>query len=75
MTKFQTGFFMHWAETTEILGRVEKFQTGTPQFILRGGDSKYMNTVIFNSPANCSAIFIFCFNFACIFFVKRLVEL
>ena len=28
---------MLWAETTEILGRVEKFQTGTPQLILRGG--------------------------------------
>ena len=43
---FQTGFFMHWAETTEILGRAEKFPTGTPQFILRGrGYSKYTNTV------------------------------
>ena len=28
---------MHWAETTEILGRDEDFQTGTPHFFTRGG--------------------------------------
>ena len=33
MSKFQTGFFMYWAETTEILGRDETFQTGTAHFL------------------------------------------
>ena len=37
MSKFQTGFFMHWADITEILGGGENFQTGTPIFFLRGG--------------------------------------
>ena len=44
MSKFQTGFLVYWAETAEILGRDEKFQTGTPIF-LRGGYSNYTNTV------------------------------
>ena len=33
MSKFQTGFFMNWAEIKEILGRSENFQTGTPVFV------------------------------------------
>ena len=37
MSKFQTGFLVYWAETAEILGRDEKFQTGTPHFFTRGG--------------------------------------
>ena len=45
MSKFQTGFLVYWAETPEILGRAEKFQTGIPQFILRGVQ-QVTNTII-----------------------------
>ena len=51
MTKFQTGFFMHWAETTEILGRAEKFQTG-------GGYNKYTNTVTFFTQLNINELWV-----------------
>ena len=33
MSKFQTGFSMHWADITEILGGGENFQTGAPIFL------------------------------------------
>ena len=61
MSKFQTGFFMHWAEITEILGRCKNFQMGTPQFFLRGvhQEHEYGNDPIgllkknFSDPPNC----------------------
>ena len=48
MGKFQTFFFMHWAETTEILKHDKNFQTGTPDFF-RGGQQVHEYGKLLNS--------------------------
>ena len=60
---------MHWAEITEILGRDETFQTGTPQFFARGVQQEHEYGLLLiikslkfqHAPGTCDKI-IFCLN-------------